>query len=149
MVYHLRSIYLPQSHCALWAMCNCWLSVYVYSSGCVVHGCSDKKGVPLVIIIWACLFSQWSLWCGMVCALHPSIPAAHLLALTRVTSVCERRPRPRSSASNKRPLINHASPVTHALLAALVREIDLVCALLHRRPGGSVLHIFQGVAVSG
>lgn len=38
--------------------------------------------------------------------------------------------RPRSSASNKQPLINHALLITQALLSARVCEIDPVCALL-------------------
>lgn len=47
---------------------------------------------------------------------------------THATPFLSARPLPRSSASNKQPLINHALLITPAPLSAL--EIDPLCALL-------------------
>lgn len=124
-------IYLPRIHCALLVISKCWLLVYVYRSAGAVRG-SGIKGVPLVIIIWACLFSLRSLWCRTDCALHPSVLAARLLLPDPCNPRVLAQSPPRSSASNKQPLINHALLITQALLSARVCEIDLVCALLHR-----------------
>ncbi len=79
-------LFAPDPLCtAVVAIPKCWLLVlYIYRSARAVRG-SGLKGVPLVIIIWACLFSLWSLWCGKDCSLHEGALAARLLSLTRVT----------------------------------------------------------------
>lgn len=69
-VYHLRMIYLPKIHCALLAISNFWLLVYVYS----------WSGIKKIKIK---LKKVWSLvWDGL------SFLAGRLFSLTHVTPVC-------------------------------------------------------------
>ncbi len=129
----------------LLAISKCCFLVYVYRSASAVHAKrSPTSNHYLGLFVFTVVSVVWDGLCFT--SKRPGSPSS-------LPDPCNpgllAQPLPRSSASNKQPLINHALLITQALLSARVCEIDLVCALLHWRPHASVLHIFQGITVSG